>query len=84
MHRLRQGTGMIDLTGSEWRLDAACAQADPEIFAPHQGAYRDAVKICRQCPVQRECLDYAMADSTLDGVWGATTSNQRRRLRGAA
>jgi hypothetical protein len=31
--------------------------------------------------VRQRCLDYALADSTLVGVWGGTTDRERREMR---
>ena len=33
------------------------------------------------CPVRDECLDYALADPSLQGVWGGRTDAERRVLR---
>lgn len=38
-----------------------------------------ARELCRRCPVQPECLDYALAADERYGVWGATTPEERRR-----
>jgi WhiB family redox-sensing transcriptional regulator len=37
--------------------------------------------ICAGCLVRRECLDYAMSDASLVGVWGGTSDNQRAAAR---
>lgn len=37
--------------------------------------------ICRQCPVQRDCVAYALADPDIKGIWGATTERQRQDRR---
>ena len=29
--------------------------------------------VYRSCPMQTECLDYALADESLPGVWGDAT-----------
>ncbi len=39
-----------------------------------------AKKLCRGCPVQTECLTWAL-DKKEHGIWGSTTSAQRERLR---
>ena len=42
---------------------------------------REAVAICKTCPVAVECLDYALSlGPTVQGVWGATTEADRRQL----
>ncbi len=40
-----------------------------------------AKKICQICPVQEECLQYALATNQSEGVWGGMSSGDRRRLR---
>ena len=59
-----------------WRQDAACRDADPELFFPvgttgpalHQ--IRDARRICCGCPAQAPCLAWALDHGVTDGVWG--------------
>jgi WhiB family redox-sensing transcriptional regulator len=40
-----------------------------------------AKTICAGCPVRTECLDYALADDTLVGVWGGTSETERDHIR---
>lgn len=54
-----------------WKTQAVCAQIDPELWFPdleRQGAY--AKSICKTCPVQVECLNYAIANEEENGIWG--------------
>ncbi|AZM91463.1 WhiB family transcriptional regulator [Streptomyces sp. W1SF4] len=47
-----------------WADSAACATVDPELMYPGPGnlpAYKEARRICADCPVQAECLADAMA-----------------------
>lgn len=68
----------------DFYADALCAQTDPAIFFPDRGgSNQDAKKVCASCPVRTECLTYALADPTLTGVWGGTTTQQRGRIRAA-
>lgn len=67
-----------------WRQLALCAQADPDMWFPEKGDHRSARRakeVCRRCPVRVECAEYAMAEPSLDGVWGGTTYLERRQLR---
>ncbi len=63
---------------------AVCRDLPTELFFPAEsddaGAER-AKAICRQCPVRRECVAYALADPNLEGVWGASTDRERRNRR---
>jgi WhiB family redox-sensing transcriptional regulator len=64
-----------------WMADALCAQTDPELFFPIQGASnRAALKVCAHCPVTKICLTYALDHAEAFGIWGGTTWTQRRRL----
>ena len=65
-----------------WQTDALCAQTDPEAFFPEKGgSTRDAKRVCEACPVQTECLDYAMSKDEKFGIWGGLSERERRRLR---
>ena len=44
-----------------WRLDALCAETDPESFFPEKGgSTREAKRVCVGCPVRMQCLEYAL------------------------
>jgi WhiB family transcriptional regulator, redox-sensing transcriptional regulator len=68
---------------------AACRRqgVDPEWFFPARegrtsGAH--ALEVCAGCPERDPCLNFALQDRELVGVWGGTTHNQRLLLRRAA
>lgn len=68
-----------------WRRQALCA-GHPDRgawFAEDRAAAQRAKAVCRACPVQAECLAFAMSTGPHDGIWGATTPYERRRLRRA-
>ena len=73
-----------------WREDAACRDADPELFFPVGTAgpalrqIREARRICCSCPAQVPCLAWALDHEVTDGVWGGTTAGQRRAIRSLA
>lgn len=65
-----------------WQADALCAQTDPEAFFPEKGgSTREAKKVCQQCEVRAQCLDYALANDERFGIWGGLSERERRRLR---
>jgi WhiB family transcriptional regulator, redox-sensing transcriptional regulator len=72
---------------TNWRHDAACRRADPELFFPIGTAgpalrqIGEAKRICRACPVRTHCLAWALENGVTDGVWGGTTPNERRAIR---
>lgn len=68
----------------DWALEALCAQTDPEIFFPEKGGSNKATKrICQRCPVAAECLDYALENNEMFGVWGGLSERERRALKAA-
>lgn len=70
------------LLDQDWRSQAVCAQSDPDLwFSPGAVEHREAKKICRECPVRRQCLAYAMEAPVDHGVWGGLTERERRRRR---
>jgi WhiB family redox-sensing transcriptional regulator len=69
------------------RLDAIdgarAAGVDYDLFFPERGqSDKPAKAICATCPVREECLDYALGTKVEHGIWGGTSENQRRMLRG--
>lgn len=69
---------MSDMT---WHDEGICRTTDPEIFFPESGPpSRDAIRVCNGCPVRRRCLQHALTAPEEHGIWGGTTSNQRRRI----
>ncbi len=79
---------MIDLSmPPAWTSQAVCASVDPEAFFPEKGGDRGraAIKVCQSCPVQAECLDYALDMGEDYGIWGGLTHRHlRARRRNAA
>jgi WhiB family transcriptional regulator, redox-sensing transcriptional regulator len=64
-----------------WRQKAACRGVDPDIFYPvSDEEAEDARAICRSCPVQEPCLEWALASREKEGVWGGATERERRRI----
>ncbi len=64
-----------------WVAYGACRGADPDLFFPgNDDDHGEALRICRGCPVQEECLDYALSARERYGIWGGTTARERRRL----
>ncbi len=73
--------------GTEWRAAGACLSADPDLFFPIASggvAVKEtarALRICARCQVRQECLDFAMRNGEMDGIWGGTTPEERTRTR---
>ena len=67
---------------ASWRLEALCAETDPEAFFPEKGgSTRDAKRVCSGCTVRSECLEFALANDERFGIWGGLSERERRRLR---
>ena len=67
-----------------WRDDASCRGMDISVFFPDESdvaAISNAKNICGGCPVQQDCVAYAVEHNQTDGVWGGTTRQERRKLR---
>jgi WhiB family redox-sensing transcriptional regulator len=37
--------------------------------------------MCATCPVRVECLDFALANPSICGLWGGTDERERRAIR---
>jgi WhiB family transcriptional regulator, redox-sensing transcriptional regulator len=75
----------------DWRLQAACATVDPELFFPDPGQAPQtaaAKAICAGCAVRGPCLEAALhgpqARDDNTGIFAGTTASDRVRLRGRA
>jgi WhiB family redox-sensing transcriptional regulator len=66
-----------------WKDDAICNQTDPEAFFPDRGHgdVKQLRRVCGNCPVTQECLEYALVNDERIGFWGGTTPMERRKLR---
>ncbi|MFF7339979.1 WhiB family transcriptional regulator [Streptomyces sp. NPDC008163] len=70
-----------------WRMHAACRDADPDLFFPIGSTgpalvqVEEAKAVCRHCPVQQECLRWALENNQDAGVWGGLGENERRALK---
>jgi WhiB family transcriptional regulator, redox-sensing transcriptional regulator len=73
----------------DWRLDAACAEVDPELFFPEPGQAPQAAAakaVCAGCAVRGPCLEQAVhgpqARDDHTGIFAGTTARDRTALRG--
>ncbi|WP_432142401.1 WhiB family transcriptional regulator [Streptomyces sp. bgisy084] len=71
----------------DWRHDAVCREADPELFFPVGNTgpallqIEEAKAVCRRCPVMGQCLQWAMESRQDTGVWGGMSEDERRAMR---
>ncbi len=71
----------------EWMQEGACIfEGDPDWWFPENRGpvatqeTRQAISICRTCPVQLQCLAYANEHHE-QGIWGGSTDQQRASRR---
>lgn len=70
--------------GPTWRAEGLCLKHDPDMFFPHAAQDpRPALAVCGHCPVSGACLATALEVGDCEGVWGGTTADERRTMRGA-
>jgi WhiB family redox-sensing transcriptional regulator len=74
----------------DWRNNAACRSQDPELFFPVGTTDRAlaqlerAKAVCRTCPVQAQCLEWAMHSEPIGqeaGVCAGHSESERRALK---
>ena len=70
-----------------WQRRAACrgpesilffAPTMPEARQEREAREARAKAICGECPVQRDCLDYALSIREPHGIWGGLNEIERR------
>jgi len=75
-----------------WEPEPACATTDPRVFFPEDADGRPvedgpeadpARRICAQCPLRHQCLEYALSVAMPAGIWGGLSTNERERIRAA-
>ena len=77
----------LTVASAEWRRDAACRDTDPDLFfpvgttGPAIEQIENAKAVCRVCPAQTLCLEYAIDTNQDSGIWGGTSEDERRQIR---
>jgi len=85
-HKVEEKLLLTTIT-TDWRDLAECRDSEPTLFFPvgTTGPAIDqidaAIAICSTCPVQEDCLQYALETNQESGVWGGYAEDDRRRLR---
>jgi hypothetical protein len=73
------------LDGSALAVGSCRSGAYPKVdwYPPPQkpAAAAVAVAVCQRCPVQTECLLFALHRGEIDGIWGGLSAKKRARLR---
>ena len=77
---------------AEWKPKAACRGPQAAVFFPpttperrDEKRFRETIakRICEECCVRDECLDYAMKIREPHGIWGGLSETERRHLSNA-
>jgi WhiB family redox-sensing transcriptional regulator len=67
-----------------WHADAACRDLGNHLFFFERGdnfsTIAESKKLCATCPVSDRCLQYALNNNIIYGIWGGKTPEERRRL----
>jgi WhiB family transcriptional regulator, redox-sensing transcriptional regulator len=80
---------IVDATWNNlsWRQHRACADLDTNMFFPiglTTAALEQttlAKSICQSCPVNNQCLEFALRTLQDYGIWGGRTEDERRVIR---
>lgn len=64
-----------------WEERAACRGADVELFfSVEEADQKAALEFCSRCEVRAECLESAVANREMYGIWGGMFESDRRSL----
>ena len=61
--------------------DALCRSAPIDWFFPRKGMPAIGKRLCAQCDVREECLDFALTNGVHFGLWGGMTERERHSER---
>jgi len=69
----------------DWEGTPNCRSVDPNTFftPENSSTYGDIVtlkRICGNCEIQKQCLDYALKHEVM-GFWSSTTEYERKKIR---
>ena len=83
--------GKVEGEDTEWMRYGMCQYVDdPNIFFPEGGSgqakqmfeqQREAKAVCHTCPVEPECLEFAIKTGQDHGIWGGRSEKERKRIR---
>jgi hypothetical protein len=74
--------GFVQPNREPWVAEGICSQVDGDSFFPEKGGSANAAKkVCQECPVAVQCLQYALDHDERWGIWGGHSEPERRRLK---
>lgn len=72
---------------TSWMGGVACERGDADLMFADDDTSRNGIlrnkaakMICAKCTMKEPCLEYALLNNIKDGVWGDTTSGERKKL----
>lgn len=85
---------LTPLDADDWMQEAACKGLPADWFFPtnkrlplegEHATYSDkqAKNVCKKCPVQEQCLDYALSEDIDLGIWAGMGNRERKRQKAA-
>lgn len=66
-------------TPYDWQVNANCRNENQDIFFNDDKKDKTYQRICGECVVRAECLEYALVYD-MQGTWGGMTQRERSRL----
>lgn len=76
--------------GTDWRDDARCAKLPKKVFFEYNSQEIDnntrkcyknlALDTCKNCPVIKQCYEFAICNNEKFGIWAGLTPDQRRPI----
>lgn len=73
------------LSRPAWMNRGSCRGQDQRIWFPGKGQSLERARaICDTCPVRVDCLQHALSNPDLSGIWAGTSHKERTRLRRSA
>jgi len=74
----------VEWIAKDFWQGALCAEVDPELFFPRKGQYleaQSAKRLCNKCELKQKCLEFALKDPEIKGIWGGTNEPDRYKIR---
>ena len=71
----------FEYTPQPWMTQGECrnSDVDPDWFFPDYGnsfVVKAALNVCRDCKVRKECMNYALDNWPVIGIWGGLQNNE--------
>lgn len=72
----------VQNNGSQrWFKLAACLDVSVTFYPNDKPGEAKAKEICLTCPVQKDCLDYAIQNKEKFGIWGGLNEKERKKVK---